>query len=123
MPFLIRHKLSAILPATLAFLILPLTASAQTGDDCPVDRAVKLIVQSSPFPSLPGQAVDIGAFVEPVQGISDPTRTVPLSYASTDLGTYPVKQAQVHISQVFNQAGAHVLSAYYSGDFNYCGKA
>jgi uncharacterized protein (TIGR03437 family) len=117
----LRHQLSAILPATLIALIFSVTAAAQT-DDCVPERSVKLIVQSTPFPSLPGQTVSFGAFVESVMGIAEPGGEVQLLDGSTDLGSYPLKQSQIHITMIFNEAGAHVITANYSGDFNYCSK-
>ena len=118
---LLRHKPITILAATAVAILIPLAAVAQT-DDCPLERAVSLIVQTSPFPSLPGQTVSIGAFVEPVMNIVEPTGTVQILDALTDFGTFALKQGQISLTRVFNDAGAHVLHAVYSGDFNYCSK-
>src|SRR5262249_321099 len=83
-------------------------------------RLVNVTIQSSAFPSLPGQAVNIGIFVEPAIGTAEPTGTVHLTEGSTDLGTLPLKQAQTAITRTYLESGAHVLTAEYSGDANYC---
>src|SRR5689334_12287567 len=122
MPTPLRHKLSAILSAIFACLFLAVTGSAQTIDDCLPERAVRLTIQTNPFPSLPGQPVSIGAFLEPVMNVVDPTGEVQFLDGSTDIGTYPVKQSQVRINLTFNAAGAHIITANYSGDINFCSK-
>src|SRR2546425_272769 len=114
MPYLRRHNLYAIPIA----LIFALTAAAQS-EDCLPERAVTLVVQSTPFPSQPGQTVSFGAFVEPVMGIATPGGDVQVMDGSIDLGTYPLMQSQIHFTRLFNDAGAHVLSFTYGGDFNY----
>src|SRR2546423_1133282 len=121
MRYLRHHKLRAIFPAILIALIFSLTAAAQ--DDCPAERAVIMTVQSNPSPSLPGQAVTFGAFVEPVMGISIPSGQVQVLDGSTDVGTFPLQQSQIHFTRVFTDAGAHVLSVTYGGDSTYCGKS
>ena len=82
---------------------------------------VTLTVQSSLFPSLPGQAVTFTAFVEPISGMSDPSGTVQISDGLTDLGTFPLMLGQASTTTVFNEAGARSIYATYSGDTNYCG--
>jgi uncharacterized protein (TIGR03437 family) len=85
-----------------------------------VIRQVTVTIQTSPFPSLPGQPVQIGVYVDPVTAYADPTGEVQLMDGSTDLGTLTLKQAQALTTRTFNESGAHVLQALYSGDFSYC---
>ena len=83
-------------------------------------NAVALTVQSSLLPSLPGQAVTLTAFVEPLSGTTAPTGTVQLMDSLTDLGTFPLKVGPVSTTTVFNDAGAHSIYAFYSGDSAFC---
>ncbi|MBS1856940.1 MAG: Ig-like domain repeat protein [Acidobacteria bacterium] len=98
------------------------SAAAQTSDECDPLRAVRVLIQTSAFPSLPGQAVGIKVFVTPVQGAADATGEVHLFDALTDLGTAPLQMSQASFTRTFYVAGAHVLHAYYSGDLNYCAR-
>jgi uncharacterized protein (TIGR03437 family) len=96
-----------------------LSAAAQDGQ-CPIEQQVAVTIQTSPSPSLPGQAVRINAFVAPVVSVPDPTGTIQLFDGTNDLGTYPVTAGQVSTTVTFYSAGARALQASYSGDFNYC---
>jgi uncharacterized protein (TIGR03437 family) len=104
----------------LAALLLPSALFAQSSDDCMASRLVTVQVQTSVFPSLPGQSVTIRAFVDPVVSTAEPSGTVQFSDGTTDLGTVPLMQAQAAVTWTFSQAGAHVLRAAYSGDLVYC---
>jgi uncharacterized protein (TIGR03437 family) len=104
----------------LAALLLPYTVSAQSSDDCMVERLVRVTVQTSAFPSLPGQSVTLRAFVDPAVGTIEPTGDVQFFDGTTDLGTVSLRQAQAAISWTFSVAGAHVIHAAYSGDLAYC---
>jgi uncharacterized protein (TIGR03437 family) len=115
-----RHRLAATLAAIVASIVFPGTSTA-ADDDCLLPmHAVALTVQSSLIPSLPGQAVTLTAFVDPLSGTTDPTGTVQLMDALTDLGTFPLKVGQVSTTTVFNDAGAHSIYALYSGDSSHC---
>jgi len=103
-----------ILGAALTFRVW-----AQT--DCPSSRQVTVTIQTNPYPSLPGRAVRISAFVQPVEGATDPAGTLQLLDGLTDMGTFPVALGQVSVNRTFYDAGAHQINALYSGDFNYCG--
>jgi uncharacterized protein (TIGR03437 family) len=85
-----------------------------------VERLVTVTVQTSAFPSLPGQSVTIRAFVDPAVGTFEPTGDVQFFDGTTDLGTVSLRQAQAAITWTFNVAGAHVIRAAYSGDLAYC---
>lgn len=115
-----RYRLAATLAAILASIGFP-GISAAADDDClPPMNAVALTVQSSLLPSLPGQAVTLSAFVEPLSGTTAPTGTVQLMDSLTDLGTFPLKVGPVSTTTVFNDAGAHSIYAFYSGDSAFC---
>jgi uncharacterized protein (TIGR03437 family) len=101
-----------------ATLLLACAAFAQT--DCPVEQQVNVTIQSSPFPSLPGQSVQINVYVDPVSNIFDPTGSVSLSDDTTDLGTIDLKFAQTSVTRTFYNAGSHVIRALYNGDSFYC---
>src|SRR5689334_20766989 len=88
---------------------------AQNSDDCDIAKLVKVTVQTNPSPSLPGQAVAIRVFVDPVQGAVLPTGEVELFDGPADLGALPLVQAQAATTQTFAVAGAHVLRGTYSG--------
>src|SRR5947209_8248451 len=120
------------LAGILASILFPFRAAAAPefdfDDNCMAPRnSVALTVQSSLFPSLPGQAVTLTAFVEPIftadtaPGTADPSGTVQLSDGLTDLGTFNLRLGQVSTTIVFNDAGAHSIFATYSGDPSYCG--
>jgi uncharacterized protein (TIGR03437 family) len=85
-----------------------------------MEQQVTLTIQTSPYASLPGQAVRITAFVAPVMSVPDPAGTIQLLDGTTDLGTFPVALGQVSTAVTFYSAGARTLNAIYSGDFNYC---
>ena len=99
-------------------VLLPWTASAQ--NECAPERLVKVSVQSSAFPSLPGQTVTFRVFVEPVVSSAEPSGFVQVSDGSTDLGAFTPQQGQFTFTRTFNESGAHLLVAAYSGDMNYC---
>jgi hypothetical protein len=80
-----------------------LCAAALDGQ-CPIEQQVVLTIQTSPYPSLPGQAVRIIAFVAPV--VSVPDRAIPRLGSTNDLGTYPVRLGQVSTTVTFFTAGA-----------------
>src|SRR2546430_1674439 len=89
-----------------ALMLAPLTALAQ--DDRPaIERVVKLTIQSSKFPSLPGQSVTFSIFAEPVMGTLDPTGDISLFDDQTDLGTVTLKQSQASATRTFYSAGTH----------------
>ena len=98
----------------------PLAAAFAQDVQCPPEKLVDLTIQTSAFPSLPGQSLRITAFIGPLVSLSDPTGTIQLFDGSTDLGTFPITLGQVSVTVTFFQAGSHTLSAYYSGDMNYC---
>ena len=98
-------------------LLFPLAAVGQ--QDCTLDK-VTVTIQSSAAPSLPGQTVKFGVFVEPITGVATPMGAVEIFDASEDLGSFPLSQAQTSFTRTFNNGGAHVMQAYYSGDFNFC---
>ena len=115
-----RHRLAVALAAIVASIVFP-RISAAADDDCLLPlNAVALTVQSSLLPSLPGQAVTLTAFVEPLSGTTDPGGTVQLMDALTDLGTFPLKLGQVSTTTVFKDAGGHSIYAFYSGDSSHC---
>jgi uncharacterized protein (TIGR03437 family) len=95
---------------------------AQTEDDCSSTRGVVVTIQSTRFPSLPGQAVTFNTFVEAIMGTAIPEGTIQFIDGSTDLGSFPLKQGQTSLTRTFTDAGAHVITALYSGDVNYCGR-
>src|SRR5690349_9374825 len=99
-------------------LLLAWTASAQ--NECAPERLVKVSVQSSAFPSLPGQTVTFRVYVEPVVSSADPSGFVQVSDGATDLGTFTPQQGQFSFTRTFVESGAHLLVAAYSGDMNYC---
>ena len=101
----------------LLALLVPWAASAQ--DACAPERLVKVSVQPSAFPSLPGQTVTFRVFVEPVSSSAEPTGFVQVSDGATDLGVF-TPQGQFTFTRTFNESGAHLLTAAYSGDMNYC---
>src|SRR5207244_7510655 len=84
---------------------------------------VRVTVQSSPNPSLPGQSVTFHIFVDPVFNFVDPTGSIQVFEGISDLGMYPLNLDQTSLTRVFTYAGAHVLSVVYSGDTNYCSNA
>src|SRR5215831_7348924 len=114
-----RHILITVSAALLTVIAL----HAQTDEGCSPERAVNVVIQSSRFPSLPGQTVTFSTFVEPIApapGYADPGGTIQFLDAITDLGTFPVKQGQISLTRTFNDAGAHQISAIYSGGTSYC---
>src|SRR5207244_3151411 len=100
-------------------VMLAVNVAAQD-DECPIERKVTVTVQTNKFPALPGDAVTLGVFVEPVISIADPTGMVELSDGVTDLGTFPLKLSPTATTLAFKTAGAHVIHVVYSGVFNYC---
>src|SRR5215813_9375193 len=110
-----------ILMTVSAALVSVVVLHAQTDDGCAPERAVKVAIQSSRFPSLPGQTVTFNTYVEPLQdGSVDPGGTIQFLEATADLGTFPLKQGQISLTRTFNDAGAHQITAIYDGDANYC---
>jgi uncharacterized protein (TIGR03437 family) len=104
---------------TILILALLIPAAAR-GQECEVERLVKVTIQTSAFPSLPGQTVTLRIFVEPVQSTWEPTGEVQMFDGPTAIGTFPLKQAQTTLTRTFFESGAHVLRAAYSGDLTYC---
>ena len=105
---------------SLFLIAVPLAAAFAQDIQCPIEKQVDLTIQTSAFPSLPGQSLRITAFIGGLVSIPDPTGTIQLFDGSTDLGTFPIMLGQVSATVTFFQAGSHILSAYYSGDMNYC---
>jgi hypothetical protein len=91
------RKLAWLAAAAYCFA---LCAAAQDGQ-CPIEQQVRL---ASPYPSLPGQAVRIIAFVAPVVSVPDPA--IQILDSTNDLGTYPVRLGRVSTMVTFYTAGA-----------------
>jgi uncharacterized protein (TIGR03437 family) len=104
----------------LLFISLAAPVAAIAQDECPLERQVRLTVQSSPFPALPGQSVKFNIFIEPVTTFAEPTGTVNIFDDDADLGSATLRLAQTSLTRTFSTAGTHVLRVIYNGDFNYC---
>jgi uncharacterized protein (TIGR03437 family) len=112
------NQLMLLRALSILVLLIPASVYAQ---DCEAIRLVTVTVQPSSFPSLPGQSVTFRVFVQPVQNVAwEPTGEVQMFEGPTEIGTYPLKQAQTALTRTFFESGAHVLRAVYSGDLTYC---
>src|SRR5258707_12093447 len=112
----LRHR--TLLHVLYGILAFPVFLAFAQDVQCPMEKQVKVTVQTNPYPSLPGQLVQINIFVEPIAAIFDPTGTVQIADGSTDLGTFPLRAAgQASLNRTSTNAEAHALTVGYSADF------
>lgn len=89
------------------------------GSSSPTPAPTKVTLTGTPNPSNTGQSVTLTAAIATASATPAPTGHVDFLDGTKSLGSAPVSGTTATLTTTFTTAGAHSLTANYSGDANY----